>query len=252
MADDFRAKYDELKGIIKGLGTAFRYANLQIDLRSLYSVNLAYSSSGEDLWLRQFMKSVLRSGQPGFYVDLGCNEPIITSNTYLFYSYGWRGICIDVSPQFADDFKALRPRDVVVHAAISDQNRPLYFATQRAVAGHKTGRVTSSPDDFDLTYFPSIEVKSRTLADVLRAHVPAGQVIDFMSIDLEDSELPALRSNDWAAYKPRVILIECGTGFDPLAPLNFPTIKFLADLGYKYEGYSCNNVLLTGPNFASP
>jgi hypothetical protein len=70
-----------------------------------------------------------------------------------------------------------------------------------------------------------------------------------MTMDLEDSELPALRSNDWNTYKPRVILIECGTGFQQLNPLVFPTIAFLRSHGYEYQGYSCNNVVMSAPDF---
>jgi FkbM family methyltransferase len=244
---DFQAKYEELKLIVRSIGAVFRFDNYIIDQRSLFAVNMAFSSSGEDLWLRQYMKTVLRSGKPGFYVDLGCNEPVITSNSYLFYGYGWHGICIDANRRFFSDFEALRPRDILVQAAISDQNQSLYFAEYRGT--HKMARVMASPADFDDMFFPPVEVKARRLDDVLREHVPSGTVIDFMSVDLEDSELPALRSNDWSTYRPRVILIEAGTGFDPLSPLNFPTIGFLHQLGYKYQGSASNNVLMTSPDF---
>ncbi len=246
---DVEAKYDTLKKIVKNIGRGFFLADVQLDVRTFGYINLSYSSSGEDLWLRQFLKKRLRSAQPGFYVDIGANDPIGTSNTYLFYTYGWRGVCIDANPRFRAQFETYRPRDILVNAAVSDLGQSLYFAEAYGNAGHKIARVMSDPKQFTDQYQPPVEVKSQTLAKILDAHVPEGTEIDFMSIDLEDSELPALRSNNWSRYMARVILIECGTGFDPLEPLKFPTLNFLHSLGYKYQGFSCNNVLMTSPHF---
>jgi FkbM family methyltransferase len=246
---DYKEKYERLLAAVTALGKRFSLTPIELDLESLESVNLAFSSSGEDLWLRQFMKSRLRSGTPGFYIDVGANEPMITSNSYLFYCSGWRGVCIDANPRFFPEYKVHRPRDILVNAAVSDLGTTLYFAEEKMTAGHKTARVMSNPNDFGPSFYPPVKVPAMTLAQILQAHVPPGTDIDFMSMDLEDSELPALRSNDWSTYRPRVILIECGAGFDPLAPLRFPTIDFLHSHGYRYQGSCNNNVLMTSPEF---
>jgi hypothetical protein len=250
MTEETSFKYEHLKSLVRQIGAGYFFENATLDLLSLPYINVAYSSSGEDLWLRQFMKPRLRSGRPGFYVDLGSNDARGTSNSFLFYCHGWRGICIDANLRFQGDFITHRPRDVFVNAAISDTGQSLWFAEHRA--GHKMSRVALNSSDFDETFFPAIQVPAMTLADVLRQHVPKDTAIDFMSVDLEDSELPALRSNDWSVFKPRVILIETGTGFDPLKPCDFPTIAFLISHGYRYEGYANNNTLMTSPNFRDP
>lgn len=240
-------RYEALLSRVKTLGTHHRFTRTQLDLESFPYINLSFSSSREDLWLRQFMKRKLMSRTPGFYVDLGCNEPMGTSNTFLFYCMEWSGVCIDANLKFRDEFRRVRPRDIFINAAVSDLNKSLYFAEQNVPAGHKVARVMGQASDFDDTFFPPIEVPAMTLAEILRQHVPEGTSIDFMSVDIEDSELPALRSNDWDKYKPRVILIEAGTGFDPLKPLDFGTIAFLHNLGYGYKGSSNNNVLMALP-----
>ncbi len=251
MAVETPLSYDELiTKLRQTLGRMMAFPNFSVDLRTLAEINVSYSSSGEDLWLRQFMKPHLRSGQSGFYVDIGCNQATITSNTFLFNCYGWRGICVDANPQFALEYAEIRPRDVFVHAAISDSKEPLYFAEHKGEWGHKIARVAASPKDFTAEYKDPVNVPVVTMAQLFKAHVPLGVQIDFMSIDVEGGELPALRSNDWATYRPRVILTEITVEeFDPLASLAFPTIRYLHELGYKYQGYSSNNVLLTGPNF---
>jgi hypothetical protein len=42
----------------------------------------------------------------------------------------------------------------------------------------------------------------------LHDHLPAGRVIDFMSVDVEGLDLQVLRSNDWERYRPVVVVIE--------------------------------------------
>ena len=32
----------------------------------------------------------------GFYVDVGCHQPLLNNNTYRLYKRGWRGINIDL------------------------------------------------------------------------------------------------------------------------------------------------------------
>ena len=242
-------RYNELMSVMKTVGQHHLLVPAKIYGRAWPFMNLAFSSSGEDLWLRQYMKARFRSGRPGFYLDVGCNHPISTSNTYLFYVMGWHGVCVDANLQFETEFKSIRPRDTFVNAAVSDLGQSLYFAALNAPAGHKVSRVAMDPNDFPPNFTAPVEVPAMTLAEILRQHVAQGTVIDFMTIDIEDSELPALRSNDWSAYRPRVVFIECGTGFEPLNPLAFPTISFLHGLGYQYRGFSNNNVLMTEPGF---
>jgi hypothetical protein len=38
--------------------------------------------------------------------------------------------------------------------------------------------------------------------------LPAGQEIDFLSVDVEGLDLVVLRSNDWARFRPRCVLVE--------------------------------------------
>ncbi len=251
MSTERELTYAEMKAALKTtLGRVHAFSNLTVDLRTLAQLNLSYSSSGEDMWLRQFMKARLRSGQPGFYVDIGCNQAVITSNTFLFYCYGWRGICVDANAMFGPEFAEMRPRDVFLHAAISDAGETLYFAELDAAGGHKMAQVARHPNDFAPGFKTPVIVPAMTMAALLQQHLPAGADIDFMSMDIEGSELAALRSNDWSRYKPRVILIEIvKEAFDNLAPLSYPTIRYLSELGYQYEGFGCNNVLMTSPDF---
>jgi hypothetical protein len=56
---------------------------------------------------------------PRIYVDAGCFHPIHCSNTLLLHKRGWRGVNIDMFPSKIAAFKALRPADYNVLAALS-------------------------------------------------------------------------------------------------------------------------------------
>jgi hypothetical protein len=53
-----------------------------------------------------------------------------------------------------------------------------------------------------------IPVPVLPLAEVLARNLPAGQAIDFMSVDVEGHDLSALRSNDWSRFRPRFVVVE--------------------------------------------
>ena len=48
----------------------------------------------------------------------------------------------------------------------------------------------------------------RPLSELLRTHLPPGQTIDFLTIDAEGFDMEVLRSNDWDAFRPALVLIE--------------------------------------------
>jgi len=48
-----------------------------------------YAGNGEDILLTEYL---FKNKKDGFYVDVGCFHPKLTSNTYLLYKRGWRGM----------------------------------------------------------------------------------------------------------------------------------------------------------------
>ena len=57
----------------------------------------------------------------GFYVDIGAFSPILISNTYWFYEYGWSGINVEPFPSVINQFKLVRPRDINLSIAIGEK-----------------------------------------------------------------------------------------------------------------------------------
>jgi len=190
--------------------------------------NRSYSQEGEDMVLRRLFER-----QPtGFYVDVGAHHPQRFSNTNYFYRRGWRGVNVDATPGVKAQFDRFRPRDITVEAAISKDGRELTLRRYSDGALNSLGEGGAPAEQSGYTVVEERKLATRRLADVLRQHLPAGQAIDFMSVDVEGMDLEVLEGNDWSAYRPRNLLVECFGA--PLAGVEAsPVGAFLKSLGYE-------------------
>jgi len=153
---------------------------------------------------------LFRDKTTGFYIDCGACDPIwMGSNTYFFYLKGWKGINIDARPGSMKRFNAVRPLDINIEAAISDENGIYSFY-----------EIKNMPESgsLSLDFLKKLErdklidgisqVKTKKLSDILDQYMPKNKGIDFLTMDLEGFELKALKSNNWNKYRPKVILVE--------------------------------------------
>ena len=100
-----------------------------------------------------------------------------------------------------------------------------------------------SLDEFGDGYQTPTKVPMRPLKVILEDKVPDGVPIDFFSIDVEDSELGVVRSNDWSRFRPRLIVMETHT-FRMEHPRNCLATALLLDEGYEVIGNFAGNVFL--------
>lgn len=52
-----------------------------------------YSQAHQDIFVLTLLKN------PGYFIDFGCNHPIIINNTYLLEKNGWQGLLIDMDAE---------------------------------------------------------------------------------------------------------------------------------------------------------
>lgn len=198
--------------------------------------NICYGQDGEDLILNRLL-----DGQAlGFYVDVGAHHPVRFSNTYLFYQRGWCGINIDAMPGSMKKFNKVRPRDINIECGIAGSagklmyhrfNEPALNTFDTAEAEHK-----NKPP---YQMIETVEVAVERLDALLARYLPAGQQIDFLSVDVEGMDEEVLRSNDWSRYRPRFILAET-LRTDMLSLGECPVVQFLSSVGYKPVGKAYN------------
>lgn len=197
---------------------------------------ICYSQDGEDL----FLDRLINGAPSGFYVDVGAHHPVRFSNTYMFYLRGWRGINVDAQPGSMAPFRKLRPRDTNLECGVGaitgalpyyQFNEPALNTFERAEAELKdkppyriTGRV---------------DVAVQRLDVLLDEYLPAGQTIDFLTVDVEGKDLEVLESNNWERYRPRLILAET-LRTELLSLSACPSVRFLADKGYRPIGKTYN------------
>ena len=60
----------------------------------------------------------------------------------------------------------------------------------------------------DYKIIKEIDLRTKTLKEVLDSNMMEAQHIDFLTIDVEGLDYDVLVSNDWTKYKPSIILIE--------------------------------------------
>jgi len=180
--------------------------------------SISYSQGGEDLVLAK----LLGNKPKGFFIDVGANDPILLSNTYLFYKMGWRGLNFEPIPELASKIKIKRPEDIVINMAMSN-----FVGTTDFYAGKDEFNVNSSLNNSDLPRKSIIKVKVDKLENILDELKI--QEIDFISIDTEGTELDVLEGLNLDKYRPKFILAEYNTssiGNDKLSP-------YLINRGYQ-------------------
>ncbi len=175
---------------------------------------VSVAQEGEDLLLL----ALFGERADGFYVDIGAHHPRKYSNTFVLYERGWRGINIDAMPGSMAAFRASRPGDVNLEVAISDARRVLtyYEFNEPALNGfdpdaarRRDGMVPAGHGaEAAFRVVAQRPIETTPLAEVLDAHVPNGRAIDLLNVDVEGLDYEVLASNNWAKYRPALVLAE--------------------------------------------
>jgi FkbM family methyltransferase len=198
--------------------------------------SINYSQTGEDAIIR----SLLDETRQGIYVDVGCHDPVRSSNTLSLYLHGWRGVNIDANPRLIERFKATRLRDIAVCAAISDQEHDVVF--------HEfEDALVSTLSEEALPEWQSKwkkrgerVVTTRTLDSVLREHLEPGTEIGLLSVDVEGHDLNVLRSVDLNVFRPKLIVVEMHH-LDLMRVPESPINRYLEQQGFRQIGFDTLN-----------
>jgi FkbM family methyltransferase len=139
----------------------------------------------------------------GRFVDVGANHPTERNQTWFLERQGWSGLLVEPHPEMCKLLRAHRRGSRTVEAAVCGPGQEGEAELQLAVDPAKS---SLQPEwDHALTG-QKIRVPARTLNSIL-AEDGIGR-IDFLSLDVEGMELPALRGLDLGRYQPQLILIE--------------------------------------------
>ena len=188
-----------------------------------------YSQDGEDFYLsRNFNLK-----KPGFFVDIGSADPIRANNTYWFYLRGWRGLCVEATPDLSNLYKKHRPKDKFINAFVGNQrgNREFFIFNEPFLNTGCPERKKYLVEKTDYKFQKAICVPQLPLREIFSQNLSKNTKIDFMSLDVEEGELEVLESNDWTRYRPRLIIMEVLNQNREKIGEN-PTVEFLKRQGY--------------------
>lgn len=166
-----------------------------------------YSQQGEDFVLDR----LLNGQKTGFFVEVGCIDGRRFSNTLLFEERGWKGICIEAHAAYIEQLRKNRPGSIVEFCAAgdSDEEGVAFYANSR---GSLSTLDRSKEEVFRRGYgeyftgFEEQKVRMCRLDTIFDRY--AVSYIDILSLDIEGSEVVAMKGLDLRRYKPRVMVIE--------------------------------------------
>lgn len=192
----------------------------------------SYSQFGED----RIIESCFVGQEHGVYVDVGCNHPVMYSNTWKLYRRGWRGVAVDPNPDLVSEFKKVRPKDIAIQKVVSNGIEPVDFYFS------KTSNLVSGIGEKREGHWQRTEENSTVesctpvrLCDLLEEHKIPSQ-FELLSVDVEGHELEVLDSLDFIQFSPKVIVIEMHD-FDISSPANNPVYDRLTTEGYQMTAY---------------
>jgi len=166
------------------------------------------SQNGEDLLLWNFFGRK----RSGFYVEVGAYDGVGFSNSYFFEAIGWHGVLVEAVPELYRSAAAARPNSRVVHAAAGDYDGTIRITIAEGEHGVAT-LSSATPDRARIAReggrTREAEVPLRTLNGILD---DVREPIDFVSIDVEGTELSVLRGFDLTRFAPRMLVIEDNSG----------------------------------------
>lgn len=161
-------------------------------------------------------------GVPGYFVEVGANEPRLRSQTWHLEQAGWSGILVEPQPDLVEALKTLRAARVFAVACSGPENAghalPFYVAGPLSSLDRAGMAPGATPEKV-------IDVPVRTLDSILEeAQAPVG--FDFLSIDVEGHEIDVLRGLSLSRWQPRLVMLE-----DHVADLT--KHRFMIDAGYR-------------------
>jgi len=180
-----------------------------------------YSQWDEELIIRDFFQD--RRG--GFFVDIGAATPIANSTTYYLEKHlGWTGIGVDALFEHHLTWQLERPRSEFLIHLVTDHSGTLE-------AFYRSVHTPLSSVDEDREFMGQqldserLEVETITIDKILDDR--GIEKIDFLSMDIEESEPAALAGFDIERFRPDLVCIEASPSVQE------PILAYFAKHGYE-------------------
>lgn len=165
---------------------------------------VSYAQNAEDIVLWRALKKI----QSGFYIDIGAAWPEYHSVTNLFYKADWTGINVEPNPKLFQKLSQARPKDKNLFCLVSDTKKENadFFVFEDTGLSTSIRNISEQQAKKGLTQ-TQIQIAQTTLKDICE-HYTQGKDIHFLKVDVEGAEQQVLQGNDWAKYRPWIVVVE--------------------------------------------
>ncbi len=167
-----------------------------------------YSQFNEELLIRDFFKDQ----RNGIFLDVGCNDYKNVSTTfYLEEKLGWKGIAVDALSEFAEGYLLHRPNTKFYNFIVTDHSGtvdPFYrLVNDNGRSSLNKNIMLEKAKKYNIsTKYETVYIPTITLNELLEKNNILK--IDFLSMDIEGSELLALAGFNIEKFRPELVCIE--------------------------------------------
>lgn len=161
---------------------------------------------------KELICDFFKDKKSGFFIEVGANEPdpVYSQTFHLEKNYNWTGILIEPIDYLFDKLKSARTGAKAFQVACTSKEKTGIATLKIPVSGdHEiTGHACLEVNvDHSLLYETrDVEVNAVTLNSILLGENISK--VDFLSIDVEGTELDVLKGFDLLKYSPELIIIE--------------------------------------------
>lgn len=163
---------------------------------------VSYAQNFEDVMLWRALRHV----SPGYFIDVGAQDPVVDSVSRLFNDFGWTGVHVEPHPGYAQALRESRPDDVVIQAAVGAEHGILdYFAIDDTGISTLVPEIAQQHAARGFKVSPS-KTPVITLDDVFDA--ARQDEVHWLKIDVEGFEPQVLAGWQRAKLRPWVVVVE--------------------------------------------
>lgn len=191
-----------------------------------------FAQFGEDKLLWPFFEKKA----DGFFVGVGANHPTWCSQSCFFEKKGWTGILVEPLPENCALLREQRPGSRVYQNACGS---PEQTGEATFFVSKEMNSLSGLEKDEEKEYTET-KVSIRTLDSILKENDPPH--IDFISIDVEGTEIDVLKGFALEEYRPSILMLE-----DHLQTLTLH--RHVTSRGYKLvKRTDCNSWYIPAEN----
>jgi FkbM family methyltransferase len=165
-------------------------------------MSVSYAQNFEDVVLWRALQDV----EKGFYIDIGAQDPVVSSVSLAFYEKGWRGVHVEPSGPYAAALRAARPDETVFQVAIGRGDRVMTLH-EVPDSGLTSGEADVAERAAKAGFVShEIEVPTLSLAALLSRY--ADRAIHWLKIDVEGMEADVIDSWGDCRVRPWILVVE--------------------------------------------